>query len=63
MGFSLRYERFGPYWCASNNIRADGAALDISLAYRKQFSLIRDNETRVVTKVKYLEPLPLQKLC
>lgn len=33
--------------------------LDISLAYRKQFNLIRDSETRVVTKVKYLEPLPL----
>ncbi|GBF66073.1 hypothetical protein TMEN_8791 [Trichophyton mentagrophytes] len=35
--------------------------LDISLAYRKQFNLIRDSETRVVTKVKYLEPLPLRK--
>lgn len=37
--------------------------LDISLAYRKQFNLTRDHETRVVTKVEKLEPLPLRKLC
>lgn len=36
---------------------------DISLAYRKQFNLTRDNKTRVVTKVEMLEPLPLRKLC
>ncbi|KAE8354953.1 kinase-like domain-containing protein [Aspergillus coremiiformis] len=35
---------------------------DISLAYRKQFNLTRDHETRVVTKVEKLEPLPLRKL-
>lgn len=39
------------------------ALLDISLAYRKQFNLTRDSKTRVVTKVKQIEPLPLRKLC
>jgi len=39
------------------------AFLDISLAYRKQFNLARDHETRVVTKVEKMEPLPLRKLC
>lgn len=37
--------------------------LDISLAYRKQFNLIRDHETRMVTKVERTEPLQLRKLC
>ncbi|KAJ5561649.1 serine/threonine protein kinase [Penicillium sp. DV-2018c] len=37
------------------------AFLDISLAYRKQFNKIRENETRVVANVEYMEPLPLRK--
>ncbi|RDW63241.1 Serine protein kinase [Aspergillus mulundensis] len=34
---------------------------DISLAYCKQFNMVRDPETRVVTSVRYMEPLPLRK--
>ncbi|KAE8154987.1 kinase-like domain-containing protein [Aspergillus avenaceus] len=34
---------------------------DISLAYRKQFNMTRNQETRVVTKVNTMEPLPLRK--
>lgn len=36
---------------------------DISLAYRRQFNLTRDHETRLVTKVEKLEPPALRKLC
>ncbi|KAJ5573786.1 serine/threonine protein kinase [Penicillium hispanicum] len=35
---------------------------DISLAYRKQFNMTRGHDTRVVTQVQNLEPLPLRKL-
>lgn len=39
------------------------AFLDISLAYRRQFNLTRDQETCLVTKVGKLEPLALRKSC
>lgn len=39
------------------------AFIDISLAYRQQFNLTRDPETRVVTKLGKLEPLALRKSC